>query len=503
MSPLRVIPIAAAALSLSLATAQAQAPTDVRVALVIGNGGYQQSPLLNPVKDARAMAAALRSMGFQVVEVHDAEKAQMERAIADVGGRLKDRNGVGMLYFAGHGLQLDWRNYMLPVDARPNSAADVAAQTVDIQSVIAMFKQAGNRMNIVVLDACRDNPFGSTATGKGLAPLDAPSGTFLAYATAPGSVAEDGSAESGNGLYTSFLVKELVRPQARIEDVFKRVRLQVRQASQGRQIPWESTSLEVDFTFAGSGRATSLSPRERELAFNEEKAAWDKVSKSTDVNAFYEFLTRYPTGFLSELAQSRVDELQRSSVKPTAGKGGVEVEDPRRRYRDGDRYEFVFRDGQTGAETGRGSIAVRKLDDAVLEAVGKGMPTAKVNSTGFVLADAQGTYDPPWVEMPASPFQVGKRWSSRSLLTRPNGQTQWVDIDTHVAAQETVTVPMGTFATYRVDVKTLGQDGIQRKMSFWYDPAWGYAIKRVVEIGRVGATPDIRVREMVSRQRGS
>ena len=149
----------------------------------------------------------------------------------------------GHVVFACHGLQLDWRNYMLPVDASLKSAADVPRQTIDLAGVIEIFKSAGNRMNIVVLDASRDNPFGaSTSSAKGLAQLDAPPSTFLAYAIAPGNVAEDGDEKSGNGLYTRFLLQELRRPTVRIEDVFKRVRLNVRKQSQGRQIPWESTS---------------------------------------------------------------------------------------------------------------------------------------------------------------------------------------------------------------------------------------------------------------------
>ncbi len=234
----------AAAILLS-AAAQAQAPGDIRIALVIGNSAYTGAPaLVNPANDAKAMGDALRGLGFTVVEVRDADKAQMARAIAQVRDSLKGKQGVGMLYYAGHGLQVDARNYMVPVDAKMAKGADVPAQTVDVSSVIDAFKAAGNRMNILVLDACRDNPFGGITTGKGLAPLDAPSGTFLAYATAPGNVAEDGDVKTGNGLYTQFLLQELKKPQASIENVFKRVRFAVRKASNGRQIPWESTSLE-------------------------------------------------------------------------------------------------------------------------------------------------------------------------------------------------------------------------------------------------------------------
>ena len=226
----------------------AQAPLDIRIALVIGNAAYPGAPLANPVNDAKGMADTLRSLGFTVVQVIDGRHDQMADAIARVSETLKGKRAVGMLYYAGHGLQLDWRNYMVPVDAKLRKPDDIITQTVDVGSVIEAFKGAGNRMNILVLDACRDNPFGVRVTGRGLAQLDAPPGTLLAFATAPGNVAEDGEAD-GNGLYTQYLLQELRKPTEKIEDVFKRVRLQVRQKSEGRQIPWESTSLEDDFYF--------------------------------------------------------------------------------------------------------------------------------------------------------------------------------------------------------------------------------------------------------------
>lgn len=208
----------------------AQAPLDVRVALVIGNAAYKNIPALgNSTNDAKSMAVVLRKLGFSVVEVVDGNKDQMSKAIDQMQVQLKGKQAVGMLYYAGHGLQLDWHNYMVPVDAKLNQASDVPKQTIDIENVIDVFKNSMTRMNIIVLDACRDNPFSGKASGKGLAQLDAPPGTYLAFATSPGNVAEDGDESSGNGLFTQFLLKELQKP-ARIEDVFKRVRLQDRKS---------------------------------------------------------------------------------------------------------------------------------------------------------------------------------------------------------------------------------------------------------------------------------
>jgi len=248
-------------LSLLGITVAAQAPLDIRVALIIGNAAYMNVPsLANPSNDAREMAKTMRKLGFKVIDVVDADKRTMDKALEDIQKLLNTQQAIAMLYYAGHGLQLDWHNYMVPIDANLRRAQDVPNQTIDIEKVIKVFKSAQTRMNIVVLDACRDNPFpGSTAT-NGLAQMDAPSGTYLAFATAPGNVAEDGDQESGNGLFTQYLIKELKTP-ARIEDVFKRVRLQVRQKSQGRQIPWDSSSLEEDFAL-NDGAEHTISPAE-------------------------------------------------------------------------------------------------------------------------------------------------------------------------------------------------------------------------------------------------
>jgi len=268
---------AIAGLALIAVAASAQAPLDIRVALVIGNAAYEGAgALVNPVNDAHAMADTLKHLGFSVVELRDGGKSQMNEAIDTVRKSLNGKQGVGMLYYAGHGLQLDWHNYLVPVDAKLLRAVDVPTQAVDVNAVINAFKSAGNRMNIVVLDACRDNPFAGTGAGKGLAQQDAPPGTFLAYATAPGNVAEDGDAksadgQSGNGLYTQYLLLELRKPIAKIEDVFKRVRLNVRQRSQGRQIPWESTSLEDDFYF-NDGSWYTQKPEELERMAAQAKA---------------------------------------------------------------------------------------------------------------------------------------------------------------------------------------------------------------------------------------
>ena len=219
-----------------------------RVALIIGNGDYQSSPLRNPTNDARSMARELRSLGFEVLEHIDASHEDMERAIVDFGRKIKD-GGVGLFYYAGHGLQVKGNNYLVPVDAQIESETEVKFRSVNLGILLAKMEDANNRMNIVILDACRNNPFKRSwrSAEEGLAATISPTGTFIAYATAPGSVASDGSGV--NGLYTQELLKAIRIPNLKIEDVFKKVRSNVRRLSSGQQVPWESSSIEGNFYF--------------------------------------------------------------------------------------------------------------------------------------------------------------------------------------------------------------------------------------------------------------
>lgn len=226
----------------------ASAVAEQRIALVIGNGTYETGPLRNPVNDARAMGGMLRDLGFEVTLRENLDQKEMKREIYSFGQRLL-KGGVGLFYYAGHGMQVNGRNYLIPVGARMEHEKQVEFEAVDAGAVLAEMDNARNRLNIVVLDACRDNPFARSfrSTVQGLATMNAPSGTLIAYATAPGSVANDGPGE--NGVYTGELIKTLQTPGLKIEDVFKQVRSGVRESTQGKQIPWESSSLEGDFYF--------------------------------------------------------------------------------------------------------------------------------------------------------------------------------------------------------------------------------------------------------------
>lgn len=230
-----------------------------RTALVIGNAEYPKirASLPNPVNDARDIAETLRSLGFKVLIRTNASKREMDDAIDQFATELQDRQGVGLFYYAGHGAQVKRQNYLIPTDARVKRALDADIEAVNARLVLNAMETAGNSFNIMILDACRNNPYPGTkrsVSQGGLAVMNAPSGTIIAYSTAPGKVAYDGDGE--NGLYTEELLRHMKHPGLKLEDVFKRVRRSVRERSielaedkEQLQVPWEHSSIFGDFYF--------------------------------------------------------------------------------------------------------------------------------------------------------------------------------------------------------------------------------------------------------------
>lgn len=235
---------------LFLLTVPALADTGGRYALVIGNSAYGDKPLKNPANDARDVARSLQRLGFDVQLKTDAKLRDVEDAIREFGLRLK-RGGVGVFYFAGHGVQVQGVNYLVPIGARLSSESDAKYECVDAGRVLGKMEDAGNELNIVILDACRNNPFTRSfrSADQGLARMDAPTGSFVAYATAPNSVASDGGGK--NGLYTKHLLENMTTPGIPIEEVFKRVRIGVMNETGKKQVPWDSSSIAGYFYLAG------------------------------------------------------------------------------------------------------------------------------------------------------------------------------------------------------------------------------------------------------------
>lgn len=231
-----------------------------RIALVIGNERYASSPLLNPVNDARAMREALQDVGFQVVLLENATIKQMSDAARNFGDKLQ-KGDVGLFFYAGHGIQIKGRNYLIPIDADIQREDEVSFNSFDAGRLLEKMEVARSSVNIVILDACRNNPFARSfrSSSQGLAQMDAPVGSYLSFATAPAKVASDGI--NGNGLYTQHLLKAIRTPGLKIEEVFKQVRINVMADSAGQQIPWDNSSLTGDFYFIPPGSVdTSITP---------------------------------------------------------------------------------------------------------------------------------------------------------------------------------------------------------------------------------------------------
>jgi uncharacterized caspase-like protein len=294
--------------------AAAQPAPESRLALLIGNSNYKASPLRNPVNDVRLMEATLKQAGFKVFRAENANRREMQRMVRDFGELLKKSGGVGLFYFSGHGLQVKGSNYLVPVDTDLQTEDEIPFDSLDAQIVLEKMESAGNRMNLLILDACRSNPFGSNSRSgvRGLAQMNAPSGTLVAYATSPGNVALDGA--GNNSPYTQHLARAILQPGVPVEEVFKMVRTAVRRDTGNAQTPWENTALEGQFFFrpalqapasAGPVAVPAAAPSQGErLAID--LAFWNSVKDSTRPDELQAYLAQFPEGQFAALARARL-----------------------------------------------------------------------------------------------------------------------------------------------------------------------------------------------------
>lgn len=378
------------------ARALSRTMTEQRVALVIGNSNYKSSPLLNPINDARAMAKVLGESGFKVISKENANQKEMLLALRDFGDALKN-GGVGLFYYAGHGMQIKGKNYLIPVDANIEREDEVAYTSVDANQVLDKMEAASNRINIVILDACRNNLFARSfrSAGSGLAQMDAPVGTLIAFSTAPGSVAADGSGT--NGLYTQHLLNAINEPGAKIEDVFKRVRKLVRQDTESKQIPWESTSLEGDFVFV------PLPP------------------KPAVQN----------TGEVANTPSKQIGEIARPSLKV------------------GDSWMYQKVDLFSGSIIRQYTMKLKDITDTEMQFgqsfFDKSGNLLRMLEDGKIVT--KWTPSRPNYEFPLRP---GKNWNASGVIEN-NRFTSEHKVDFKVLRQERVLVPAGIFETLRVE----------------------------------------------------
>ena len=293
-----------------------------RVALVIGNSAYSTTPLKNPENDARLIAETLRSLGFQVIERTNVSQKGMRRLFGDFGDALDDAgpDSVGLFYFSGHGVQVRGENFLIPTDATINRERDVKIEAVSANEILNTLSFADNRLNIVILDACRNNPYVGLfkSPGRGLARMDAPRGTLVAYSTAPGTLAKDG--EGLNSPYTAALARAMRSPGVPAEQVFKLVRDSVMDETKGAQVPWEESSLTgADFYFNVNVAVTVETPEATGLsdtaaATQQESLFWNSIKDSDNPAMFDEYLRQFPTGVFAGLARLKSDALRKDAM---------------------------------------------------------------------------------------------------------------------------------------------------------------------------------------------
>lgn len=518
--------IAALPIMGSLHATQAERP---RTALVIGNAAYRVSPLTNPLHDARAIHGFLQAAGFTAELLLDAPRVSMLAAIERFGHSARAGGEVVLFYYAGHGAQLDWRNYLLPVDAQVTSSETLKNQCIDL-GVVLDWLSAARKANpqqsyLVFLDACRDDPFAGhfRLPAKGLSQFDAPAGSLLAYATAPGATAADGG-EGGNGLYTGYLLREWGQTGVPIEAALKRVRLNVRLASQGAQIPWESTSLEKDIFIAQSDG--KLSEEELERRLTEEFEHWQRIKASKRPEDWIGYLRVWPNGRFSELAQARLERLLAANTattsqpvavttistavsidgpaspsEPAGERQKIGIHIPARvlsamaqenpysagRYPLGRKFSIgdvaVFRDSDilTGMEEGRRRLRVTRVDEEN-DRVEINDGRLVFDGLGNLVENERFVALAPIAIHPVE-LQVGKRWT-HAYQTQGKGQSSGSEYVNQMSARierrEWLDIPAGRFNAFVIEThgwSRTDRGQIETKFTYWVVPGLNFPVR--------------------------
>jgi hypothetical protein len=291
-----------------------------RVALVIGNSAYKFAPALaNPKNDATDIAAALNKLGFQVIDGLDLDKAAFDHKVRDFAVALKGAD-VGVLFYAGHGLQVAGENYLVPIDAKAEDATALEFEMLRVAVIHRIMEQQTNT-NILFLDACRDNPLArnlarslgtrSSTVGKGLALIESGVGTLISFSTQPGNVALDGTGR--NSPFAGALAKQLATSNDDLHAMLIAVRKDVMQATQLKQVTWENSSLTGRFYFNPAG-STAEPSKVAPARLSEAAEAWVVVKDSTNVAVLEAYIARYTDTFYAELARARIEELKKQQV---------------------------------------------------------------------------------------------------------------------------------------------------------------------------------------------
>jgi hypothetical protein len=471
---------------------------EYRVALVIGNSAYRSSPLKNPINDARAMSAKLKTLGFDVIERENLTQKQVGSALREFKSKLKP-GAVALFFYAGHGLQVRGVNYLPTVDAEIDSEEDVPMQSINLNQILELLDESKTRMNLVFLDACRNNPYirSFRSPPAGLSSVNAPSGTIISFSTRPGSVAADG--DGTNGIYTEALLANMGKPIP-IEQVLKNVVAGVKAASNGRQEPWMEGSIEGDFYFLPAAQLSKIRQDDERkakqaetnqaaedvlkktaelpttqlqtaqpIAFIVEASYWDAAKNSHNIKDFELYLARYPQGNFAELARNRIATLQREedASKKIAAQSLRSIAKTGTSYTVGDSYQYQSLDLITKV--------VRKLPK---ETVTRVTSTEVSYDAGPMQTDLLGNFkvDPTgtrrynqFQQIFIPEYKVGKTWTSHAFATYMPTNMVNVEYETKlsIVGRETITVPAGTFDTFKI----IGYvNGMQAQVTIWVAP---------------------------------
>jgi uncharacterized caspase-like protein len=335
MSRILHVALALMVSAIALAGLPDDASAQKRVALVVGNSAYQHTAVLaNPKNDAADVAAALKKLGFQVVEGFDLDKAAFDRKVHEFAMALAGAE-AGVLFYAGHGLQVGGRNYLVPINAKGEAEALLDLEMVRVD-VLQRAMEASSKTNVLFLDACRNNPLArnlarnmgtrSTQIGQGLKSTEAGVGTLISFSTAPDTVASDGAGR--NSPYAGALLKHIASSTDDLNTILINVRKDVRQETNGQQVPWEHSSLEGRFYF-NPAAATADPVKVGPQGLSEAAEAWGATKDTASVTVLEAFVVRYKDTFYAELARVRIDELKKQQAaiakeaKPDPAKKGL------------------------------------------------------------------------------------------------------------------------------------------------------------------------------------
>jgi hypothetical protein len=464
-----------------------------RIALVIGNSAYKSAPLKNPVNDARAISKALSETGFRVTVLEDATQASMWRAIRNFGNAIQTGGGVGLFYYAGHGMQVRGKNYLIPVNADIEQEDEIEYQAVDANLVLSKMDTAKGTTNLMILDACRNNPFARSfrSAGQGLAQMDAPSGTLIAFATAPGSVAADG--EGANGLYTKHLLANLHRPGLPIEHLFKEVRNGVGRETRDRQIPWESSSLRGDFFFVAPDASAASAAQRLQIDQAVAQAVRQEQEKLATLQRQMDEMVKQMLAkqreemqapFKSQPIPAGSATAQVASLAPSAAIGlGV---DNTAFPRVGDTWHYVYTDTYTRVQRNLRYEVAAVSPEGILENRGIDgvVPAVRAYSAAPEIVYDQFWNFAPYLLSFGAP-KAGERWRTLSAIApgHPCMQAAYsCRYEGRVIGTEKVAVKAGTFDALKIAVQVIlsysGGWPSTTELTYWYAPA----AKRMVKI---------------------